>query len=643
MVRPDSPTALRQGGASSAASGEHAPPLRISCHIDENTSVVVLVTEVLKRSIPLGLAAVAQNSINLVMVAMVGKMVGDEELGATVLANSILNATAFSVSTGLCGALETVLSQSYGRDQTSKQYGVYVQRMALILLIVATCVGPVIAFSDSLLISIGQNGHVANFTGQFCRISLFGVYSLMLLEMMRRYFACQHLNAQLSVNLIAGAGSFPFVLWVCIKVFRFPGAAVAWSLLMGCMPASLFVYLFVTGKYKKTWGGWEPAALKNWGPLLKLALPSMAMMLSEWMSQEINIIIAGYAPIDELDAFSILHQFSAILWGMTSGVFIEAAVLVGNALGQRKPLLARRCAQVCLGLTLTFVVMNLSTVLLLRHWIPAVFTDNTNVHLLFRKMLKYYVIYHLFDCIQSCMMGVLRGCGLQSVGAISIALVYSIIGVPLGVVVFFKTSMGVNALWLGPCIGLSLVGFPLYCYLFVYYIQWDKLQPLTDEIPSFNTSMNERSVRAYTDTPSPSLASSDSELARFEGEDLHSEGGPARRYIVPLSGASGRGSLPDSGRHTPISITSTSRVLRSPSTTSLNAFCIPQRTILSAPPFFASSASLSEIQPPLPLVGSLNEEHDAAAASRTSGPRDRQCRHMPSSWSNRSRDGNDNT
>ncbi|KAG5466942.1 hypothetical protein LSCM1_01119 [Leishmania martiniquensis] len=629
MMRPESPTALHHDLSSAATSAEHAPPLQSCCHIDENTPIAMLLAEVLKRSIPLGLAAVAQNSINLLLVAMVGKMVGDKQLGATVLANSLLNATAYSLSTGLCGALETVLSQSYGRDPTSKLYGVYVQRMALILLIVATFVGPVLAFSDSLLIFIGQNGHVAHFTGQFCRISLFGVYSLMLLEVMRRYFACQHLNAQLSVNLIAGAGSFPFVLWVCIKTLQFPGAAVAWSLLMTCMPASLFIYLFVTGKYKKTWGGWESAALKGWGPLLKLAVPSMAMMLSEWMSQEINIIIAGYAPINELDAFSILHQYSTILWGMTSGVFIEAAVLVGNALGQRKPLLARRCAQACLGLTLTFVLVNLSITLLLRRWIPALFTDNSHVHLLFRDMLKYYVVYHLFDCIQSCMMGVLRGCGLQLVGAISIALVYSIVGVPLGVVVFFKTSMGVNALWLGPCVGLSFVGFPLYCYLFMHYIQWDKLQPHADEMPSLNTSMNERPVRTFTGTPSPSLPSSDSELTQIDGEDLHSEVGPARRRIGPLSGFSVRGSQPDSGRHTPISVASTSRVLRSVSTTSLSAFCIPQRTILSAPTFFASSASLSEFQPPLPHACSPNEERDMTTPSRTSASRDRQRRPLP--------------
>ncbi|CAJ1036826.1 MatE, putative [Leishmania guyanensis] len=153
-------------------------------------------------------------------------------------------------------------------------------------------------------------------------------------------------------------------------------------------------------------------ALMNWGPLLKLAFPSVAMMLSEWMALEVNRIIAGYALINELDIFSILYQLSGVLWGMASGVFVEAAELVGNALGQRKPQFGRQCVLMCLGLTVTFAIVNLSVTLLLQSFILTLFTGSTEVRTLFRKMLSLYARYHIFDCNQSCMMGVLCGCSL---------------------------------------------------------------------------------------------------------------------------------------------------------------------------------------------------------------------------------------
>lgn len=101
-------------------------------------------------SLPLGLAAVAQMSIGAVLVAMVGQMVGVVELGATSLAFGLINATAFSFAAGFSGALETVLSHSYGRDPTSKLYGVYAQRMLMLLLIISALLGPLIAFADTL-------------------------------------------------------------------------------------------------------------------------------------------------------------------------------------------------------------------------------------------------------------------------------------------------------------------------------------------------------------------------------------------------------------------------------------------------------------------------------------------------------------
>uniref|UniRef100_A0A0A9ZE40 Multidrug and toxin extrusion protein 1 n=1 Tax=Lygus hesperus TaxID=30085 RepID=A0A0A9ZE40_LYGHE len=101
--------------------------------------------------IPLGLASAAQFSTTSVLVAFVGKMVGVNELGATSLAFGLINATALAFAGGFCGALETMLSYSYGRDPHSTMYGTYAQRMVVLLLIVAMCLGPIIAYADALL------------------------------------------------------------------------------------------------------------------------------------------------------------------------------------------------------------------------------------------------------------------------------------------------------------------------------------------------------------------------------------------------------------------------------------------------------------------------------------------------------------
>ena len=49
--------------------------------------------------------------------------------------------------------------------------------------------------------------------------------------------------------------------------------------------------------------------------------------------------------------------------------------------------------------------------------------------------------------------GVLRGSGRQYVGAITNFVCYNVIGLPLGVVLAFKASMGTIGLWTGLAVG----------------------------------------------------------------------------------------------------------------------------------------------------------------------------------------------
>ncbi|CCW61434.1 unnamed protein product [Phytomonas sp. EM1] len=488
--RPQSPADELGLGHIDASSTSHDLPT------NSNKSIVWIVKKIVLASIPLGFAAVSQISIGALSVATVGRMVGVTQLGATSLAFGLINATSFAFGSGFSGALETVLSSSYGRNPTNKLYGIYAQRMVLLLLATAFFIGPILAFSDSLLIAIGQNPQVSYYTGVFLRVAIFGTYPMMILEVVRRYYACQHLNSSLSVSMILNALLFFLVLWTCIKLFGFIGAAIAWNFLMVFIPLSLIIYLRFTGKYKKTWGGWREATFHNWTPLLRLAIPSMIVVLSEWVSLEINGIVAGFAPENDLAAFGIWYQLSSILWSFVSGVFIMAAVLVGNAIGQGNNHLARRCACISLVVGCAFSMFNIMLVICFSRYIPRIFSDNDDVASIFLRIKWWWITFHFFDCFQSCMMGILRGCGQQLIGSFVIALVYSVVGVPLGITLFFKTSMGVKALWMGPAIGVSCVGFPVYLYLFFYHIDWDKLTSINEELPALSTRNDRLSTRA---------------------------------------------------------------------------------------------------------------------------------------------------
>ena len=63
----------------------------------------------------------------------------------------------------------------------------------------------------------------------------------------------------------------------------------------------------------------------------------------------------------------------------------------------------------------------------------------------------------LTDTLQVVMGGVLRGSGRQYIGAIVNFIAYYIIGIPLAIVLGFKTTLGIIGIWIGMAIGNLLL------------------------------------------------------------------------------------------------------------------------------------------------------------------------------------------
>lgn len=63
--------------------------------------------------------------------------------------------------------------------------------------------------------------------------------------------------------------------------------------------------------------GWSRECLQEWGPFLKLAIPSMLMHCLEWWLYEIAAFLAGIISEVELGAQSVVYQLAAIAYMVT--------------------------------------------------------------------------------------------------------------------------------------------------------------------------------------------------------------------------------------------------------------------------------------------------------------------------------------
>lgn len=64
--------------------------------------------------------------------------------------------------------------------------------------------------------------------------------------------------------------------------------------------------------------GWSVDCLQEWGPFLKLAIPSMLMNCLEWWLYEIAGFLAGIVSEVELGAQSVAYELVAVCYTVTA-------------------------------------------------------------------------------------------------------------------------------------------------------------------------------------------------------------------------------------------------------------------------------------------------------------------------------------
>lgn len=60
--------------------------------------------------------------------------------------------------------------------------------------------------------------------------------------------------------------------------------------------------------------GWSLECLQEWGPFVRLAIPSMLMLCLEWWLFEVGAFLAGLISEAELGAQSITYELTVIAY-----------------------------------------------------------------------------------------------------------------------------------------------------------------------------------------------------------------------------------------------------------------------------------------------------------------------------------------
>ncbi|KAJ8753445.1 hypothetical protein K2173_019844 [Erythroxylum novogranatense] len=384
---------------------------------------------------------------------------GAIELAGASIASVGIQGLAYGIMLGMASAVQTVCGQAYGAKKYSAM-GVICQRAIVLHVGAAILLTFLYWYSGSVLRAMGQSAAIAEHGQVFARGLILQLYAFAISCPMQRF-----LQAQNIVNPLAYMSVGVFLVhilfsWLVVYVLNYGliGAALTLSFSWWLLVILNGLYIVLSPSCKETWTGLSVSALKGIWPYFKLTVASAVMLCLEiWYNQGL-VLISGLLsnPTISLDSISICMNY--LNWDMQFmlGLSAAASIRVSNELGAGHPRVAK-CSVVVVNVTsIAISIIFSAIVLIFRVGLSKLFTDDSEVIEAVSDLTPLLAISVFLNGIQPILSGVAIGSGWQAVVAYVNLTTYYIIGLPIGCVLGFKTSLGVAGIWWGMIIGVLL-------------------------------------------------------------------------------------------------------------------------------------------------------------------------------------------
>lgn len=475
----------------------------------------------LKLAAPVCIAQLMSFLIGSVSMIFCGHL-GKTELAGVALATAVINVTGISIGSGLASACDTLISQTFGSGNF-KQVGVYLQRGILILLVFCFPCWAILIHTQTILLTVRQSPEVARVSQLYVEIFMPALPAAFMYQLQGRYLQNQGIIWPQVVTGAAGNVLNAIINYVFLSVLHLgvAGSAAANAISQYSLAVFLFVYICSKGLHKATWAGWSVDCLQEWGPFLKLAIPSMLMNCLEWWLYEIAGFLAGIISEVELAAQSVVYQLATVTYMFPIGFCVAASVRVGNALGAGCTEQARLSCKVSLLCASLFSCLVAACIGASKDVIGYIFTTDEEIIHRAADVMTMYSFIHISETYSGVTGAIVRGAGKQKVGAVFNFVSFYVLGFPIGVWLMFPVKMGVVGVWLGLLI--SVLAQSVFFSVYLYKMNWEK-------------ASEEAQKRAKVKVPEKNVVSVIENTATETSEDqgLQPETGPPIPLAVVL-------------------------------------------------------------------------------------------------------------
>ncbi|GAB4844976.1 Protein DETOXIFICATION 27 [Ancistrocladus abbreviatus] len=403
---------------------------------------------------PSMLSRVASFSMNVVTTAFAGH-IGDLDLAAISIANTVIVGINFGLLLGMASALETLCGQAFGAKKLH-MLGIYMQRSWIVLFLCCFILLPFYVFASPLLKLIGEPDDVAELSGVAAVWLIPLHFSFAFVFPLQRFLQSQLKTAVLAWVSLPVLVIHVFLSWLLVYVIPLglAGLCIALNLSWWLLFFGQMAYV-IWGGCPDTWSGFSWQTFSGLWEFVKLSAASGVMLCLENWYYRILVVMTGDLKNAEIavDALSVCMTINGWEMMIPLAVFAATGVRVANELGAGNGKAAKFATKVSVA-TSTIIGLLFCTLIMIFHdKIALIFSSSSAVLKEVDKLAWLLAVTILLNSIQPVLSGVAVGSGWQAWVAFINLACYYLVGLPLGIVMGWVFHKGVAGIWAGMIFG----------------------------------------------------------------------------------------------------------------------------------------------------------------------------------------------
>ncbi|CAH8548356.1 unnamed protein product [Heterobilharzia americana] len=404
----------------------------------------------LRLAIPISISSVFTYTIAPVSMAFCGHL-GKFQLATMGLAMSVFSVCGMFVILGLLTACDTLFSQTYGSTAKDKMV---LQLYRAVVLISLCCIPSCALYlnAEPILLLLGQNPIIAKGTADLLIYLIPALFFGALGQLLIKFVQTQNcVYAPLFIMiLVNGVNALMHYILIYLLKMDVSGSPISQATAYAFEVICFIVYIKFKGisknmNFKPTLEIWD-----DWSTWFRLAIPGLIMVSLEWTIYEIGGFVAGTLGARELAAQTIVITIGSVCYTLIPhGVGSATGIRVGQYLGSGSAKGPHSVFSVAITLVGAWALPYLGILIALRWHLPKIFTFDNGVIELVAELMPIISVFQIVDGANGVCSGVLKGSGLQNVGAVVNIVCLYILAAPLGICLVYLAKLRLRGIWIG--------------------------------------------------------------------------------------------------------------------------------------------------------------------------------------------------